>query len=60
MEHNLWILSDNNVSYLGKLESPGVSDLILPKTLLKISVNYPSFLPHVTSPGLFSKYKFLC
>lgn len=57
-----YYLIKNDVYYLGPLCSGGVSDVIPLKTLLKISVKYSSFFPHVILSLLFNKResKVLC
>lgn len=45
-KYEYWLIAFTWVScYLGQLKSVRVSDLILYKTLLKISIKYSPFLP---------------
>lgn len=56
----LWVLADkqwccSTVFCVGQWRSVGVSDLIHFKTLVIISIKYPSFCPHVMLSVLFNK-----
>ena len=47
----------NAACYLGQLGAVGVRDLIPWETLLKTSLEPPSFLPHVMLSDPFNKYR---